>query len=252
MVDSIVLVTDEQTQKCFENMSAEDAGYILKGLIAHAAGKTVYTADWSPLAKAVYPLIEGQVDRMTQLRDKNRGNGSRGGRPAKTEPKPNDNPNETQTKPNDNPNETKAKPDDNPKKAPVPVPIPIPKEKDTNVSKEKVSEAALKNEFKGVWEAYPKKQGREIAERAYIRARKAGVTREEIEAGIQKYVALINALETDYQFVKQGGTWFNQKAWEDQYDIPGKKSPQKNTPVFNFDQRETNYDALLDAKGWAV
>ena len=114
MIESIVLMTDERTRKSFEAMSAEDAGHILKGLLQHAAGEEVDTTDWSPLAEAVYPLIEGQVDRMTNLRDKNRENGMKGGRP-KTEQKPNDNPNETQTEP-----EAKQI------KAPVPEPIPVP------------------------------------------------------------------------------------------------------------------------------
>lgn len=121
MIDSIVLMTDERTRKSFEAMSAEDAGNILKGLLRHAAGEEIDDSDWSPLAQAVYPLIEGQVDRMTQLRDKNRENGLKGGRPPKTETKPNENPNGTQTEPN-----TKQI------KAPVPEPIPVPdKEKES-------------------------------------------------------------------------------------------------------------------------
>lgn len=115
MIDSIILMTDERTRRSFEAMSAEDAGNILKGLLRHAAGEEIDDSDWSPLALAVYPLIEGQVDRMTQLRDKNRENGLKGGRPPKTEQKPNDNPNKTEQEP-----EAKQA------KAPVPVPEPIP------------------------------------------------------------------------------------------------------------------------------
>lgn len=118
MIDSIILMTDERTRRSFEAMSAEDAGNILKGLLRHAAGEEIDYSGWSPLALAVYPLIEGQVDRMTQLRDKNRENGLKGGRPPKTETKPNDNPTETQTEP-----EAKQI------KAPVPVPEPIPEQK---------------------------------------------------------------------------------------------------------------------------
>lgn len=118
MIDSIVLMTDERTRKCFEAMSAEDAGHILKGLLQHAAGEEIDDSDWSPLALAVYPLIEGQVDRMTQLRDKNRENGQKGGRP-KTESKPNENPTETQTEP-------EAKRNKAPEPEPIPEPIPVP------------------------------------------------------------------------------------------------------------------------------
>lgn len=70
MIESIVLMTDERTRRSFEAMSAEDAGNILKGLLRHAAGEEIDDSDWSPLALAVYPLIEGQVDRMSELREK--------------------------------------------------------------------------------------------------------------------------------------------------------------------------------------
>lgn len=113
MIESIVLMTDERTRKSIDAMNAEDAGYILKGLLRHAAGEEIDTSDWPAIAAAVYPLIEGQVDRMTQLRDKNRENGSRGGRPPKTDNKPNNNPGETQ-----------QEPDAKQIKAPVPVPVP--------------------------------------------------------------------------------------------------------------------------------
>lgn len=115
MIDSIILMTDERTRRSFEAMSAEDAGNILKGLLRHAAGEEIDYSGWSPLALAVYPLIEGQVDRMTQLREKNRENGLKGGRPPKTEQKPNNNPDITEQEP-----ETKQT------KPPVPVPVPVP------------------------------------------------------------------------------------------------------------------------------
>lgn len=111
MTESIVLMTDEKTRKSFAAMSAEDAGYILKGLLQHAAGEEVDDTDWSPLAQAVYPLIEGQVDRMTQLREKRSASGRTGGE-AKAS---NAVANAQQTVANDQQ-----------KVAPVPVPVPVP------------------------------------------------------------------------------------------------------------------------------
>ena len=116
MIDSIVLMTDERTRKSFEAMSAEDAGNILKGLLRHAAGEEIDDSDWSPLALAVYPLIEGQVDRMTQLRENRSAAGRAGGEAKANNSKPVANcskpvANEQQNVP------------------PVPEPIPVPEQK---------------------------------------------------------------------------------------------------------------------------
>lgn len=153
MIESIVLMTDERTRKSFEAMSAEDAGNILKGLLRHAAGEEIDASDWSPLALAVYPLIEGQVDRITQLRDKNRENGLKGGRPPKTEEKPNNNPNETQ-----------EEPDGKQTKAPIPVPIPEPLKKESPTETRKKFQAPTVQEVK----AYADEKGLNVDAQRFV------------------------------------------------------------------------------------
>ena len=115
MIDSIILMTDERTRRSFEAMSAEDAGNILKGLLRHAAGEEIDYNGWSPLALAVYPLIEGQVDRMTDLREKRSaaGKASAEGRAAATCNKLETNLQQIAT-------------NDQQVATPVPVPVPVP------------------------------------------------------------------------------------------------------------------------------
>lgn len=72
-------------------------------------------------------------------------------------------------------------------------------------------------EFAEVWKKYPKKQGKTQAEKAYIKARKEGVTREQIEAGLDKYIRSIEQNKTEDRYIKHGSTWFNQRCWNDEY-----------------------------------
>ena len=123
MIDSIILMTDERTRRSFEAMSAEDAGNILKGLLRHAAGEEIDDSGWSPLALAVYPLIEGQVDRMADLREKRSaaGKASAEGRAAATCNKLATNLQQVATN-----GQQVATPVPVPVPVPVPEPIPVP------------------------------------------------------------------------------------------------------------------------------
>lgn len=74
-------------------------------------------------------------------------------------------------------------------------------------------------EFENLWELYPKKQGKDKAKGYYERARKNGTTYEEVEQGIYAYKEYISANGIDMQYVKQGSTFFSQKAWSDDWSI---------------------------------
>lgn len=117
MNDMILL---EESLRAISKLPDEDAGALIKALISGDSENLPLMAD------LVFPMIKGQVDRMTEFREKQRANGSKGGRPK--------NPDTTQTKPNDNPNETQAEPKEKPP-VPVPVPEPIEKEPPTGVRK---------------------------------------------------------------------------------------------------------------------
>ena len=77
----------------------------------------------------------------------------------------------------------------------------------------------IKKEFEELWKLYPKKQGKDKAYGYYERARRNGTTYEEVVQGIEAYKEYIRANEVGIQFVKQGATFFSQKAWNDDWSI---------------------------------
>ena len=81
-------------------------------------------------------------------------------------------------------------------------------------------------EFEELWKTYPKKQGKTNAQKSYIKARKEGTSKEQVEKGLQNYVNYIDRNKIEQRYIKMGSTWFNQKCWEDSYDDNGRN---KNT-----------------------
>lgn len=76
--------------------------------------------------------------------------------------------------------------------------------------------ATIEAEFDELWKQYPRKEGRKNALQAYKRARKNGVTFEEVQSGIVKYAGICKGREKRY--IKQGSTWFNGECWNDEIE----------------------------------
>ena len=101
----------------------------------------------------------------------------------------------------------------------------------------KINNNILEQEFERVWAKYPRKQGKESAFKAYIRARSKedyGKLNEYIVLeGIKRYTEYIKKNNILPQYVKQGSTWFNQHCWEDDYSAttPGNDRFYKSEPV---------------------
>lgn len=91
----------------------------------------------------------------------------------------------------------------------------------------KESQASLTDRFEKLWKQYPKKQGKKVAFEAYKRAIKKGVQDKDIELGIANYNKYIKITKKDYQYIKQGSTWFNQSCWDDEYNYGNQ--PKQNT-----------------------
>lgn len=77
-------------------------------------------------------------------------------------------------------------------------------------------------EFETLWKMYPNKKGKPKALKAYQKARKNGVTFEEVKQGIENYCKQIKAKQTEIEFIKHGSTWFNSEGWTDEYDFTPK------------------------------
>ena len=71
--------------------------------------------------------------------------------------------------------------------------------------------------FDALWKLYPRKQGKKAALEAYKRAVKAGETDEDIAAGITAYCDYIQESQVEAQYIKQGSTFFSQRAWNDDW-----------------------------------
>ena len=103
----------------------------------------------------------------------------------------------------------------------------------------KESQASLTDRFEKLWKQYPKKQGKKVAFAAYKRAIKKGVQDKDIELGIANYNKYIKITKKDYQYIKQGSTWFNQSCWDDEYNY-GNQPKQNTLPNGWADYYESN------------
>ena len=94
----------------------------------------------------------------------------------------------------------------------------------------------LEKDFEEVWKVYPKKQGKEAAKKAYIKARKAGTSNLEIIKGLTQYKLFIQANNTADKYIKHGSTWFNQKCWEDDYSIQDNSNNIPSEDDYDFER----------------
>ena len=82
----------------------------------------------------------------------------------------------------------------------------------------------LENQFEELWKTYPRKKKKNIALKAYKKALEKGVTHSTIEKGLLSYIDYIKKNGTELKFIKQGGTWFTQECWNDEYELNYKTS----------------------------
>lgn len=78
----------------------------------------------------------------------------------------------------------------------------------------------ISDEFETLWKLYPRKIGKPKALKAYQKARKNGVTFEDVKQGIENYNAEITAKKTGVEYIKHGATWFYNECWNDEYEAP--------------------------------
>lgn len=99
-------------------------------------------------------------------------------------------------------------------------------------------------EFETLWKMYPRKVGKEAALKAYKKARsdkKNPTTFEQVKQGIENYVRQIEAKQTDVQYIKHGSSWFNARAWNDDYDFSPQKPPPNGSQLVKINGKEYEY-----------
>ncbi len=102
---------------------------------------------------------------------------------------------------------------------------------------------SLESNFNLLWKLYPRKEGKKKALDAYKRAIKKGVTNKQIQDGIVAYKKQLSLNDTPKEFTKQGGTWFFNFGWDDDYST----EPQGLRKQRGFAERErTATDAAAE------
>lgn len=73
---------------------------------------------------------------------------------------------------------------------------------------------SIKSDFDAWWQEYPRKVGKDAAERKYQRARKT-VSAAVLLAGVRRYAAAV--ANTEREFIAHPATWLNAGRWQDDY-----------------------------------
>lgn len=76
---------------------------------------------------------------------------------------------------------------------------------------------STKERFEYLWDLYPNKKGKKQAFAAFQRALKKGTSIDTIREGIKAYVRYINESKIESKYIKQGSTFFQQEAWNDDW-----------------------------------
>ena len=194
--------------------------------------------DISGVCAALFALMKPQIDANNKRRENGKAGaeyGKMGGRPKNETP---NSETETPKKPQENPNETPNSETETPKEK--------VKDKDKYIKrKENIKEKRndghqddrlYETEFDQLWARYPRKQGKPVALKAYIKARKEGATYSEVFIGISDYNAYIKSNNIEQRYIKQGATWFNQQCWGDDYTSRAAPTTADIAPLMTFDE----------------
>ena len=197
-------------RKLISRMDSEQKAALLDALFAFNDDEDVTNDD--PLVDMAFMVITDSIKRVTAFNEKQKANGSKGGRPAQNETKQNpEKPKITQT----NPDESQKKPtkpeNENENINILNTPL-------TPLGESRVVKEPYSQEFETFWQAYPKKVGKDAAYRAW-RAKK----REKRLPTVAELVGKIDTFKATDQWQRDGGqyipnpaTWINQCRWLDE------------------------------------
>lgn len=99
--------------------------------------------------------------------------------------------------------------------------------KDTSISS---TDSEIQENFEKLWKLYPNKKGKQLAYRHYralAKKSKDPLLNRNIQNGIVAYKRYLVESGTEPQYVKQGGTFFNQESWSDDWSL---SAPQETNP----------------------
>ncbi|MBR0384687.1 MAG: hypothetical protein IJH61_08395 [Eubacteriaceae bacterium] len=102
-----------------------------------------------------------------------------------------------------------------------------------NVSGEK-NPFGYSEEFEEIWRMYPKKRDKYKAYRAYQKVMSEGADIDAIKAGIRRYNEHIEKKDLDEKYLKYGASFFNRRAWEDDYTIDTEHDGREKLSIYDL------------------
>jgi hypothetical protein len=122
----------------------------------------------------------------------------------------------------------------NGKSCPEPEPEPIKKTSSSTASRKRSAKTELPEHplFAEFWKAYPRREGKGTARKAFSQAVDNGATPEVIASAAARFARHCIRVKTERGYMPHPTTWLNQERWEDEYDAdPGTEgAPPKPLP----------------------
>jgi hypothetical protein len=98
-----------------------------------------------------------------------------------------------------------------------------------NTTKKKQTKSDYEAEFEEIWLLYPRKEAKAVALKHYISARKNGTSLETIKEGLNRYLQYCQTNKIEKRYIKNGGNWFKEQLWTNQYEANKKKTNEVNS-----------------------
>lgn len=114
------------------------------------------------------------------------------------------------------------------------------KNKNKNIEKEKEKE--INNAFDRFWEAYPRKEAKQTAKKAFEKLNPDKALLQTMLEAIERFKGSAQWQEENGRFIPHPATWINQRRWED--DLPAASGPKagqavgKILPAQQYTQRD--------------
>ena len=84
------------------------------------------------------------------------------------------------------------------------------------ITNNEITKTEINNNFDEFYSLYPRKEAKQKALQAYLKARKK-VDKDTLLEGLKKYIDYIKTNKKEREFIKHPATWLNQGCWEDEY-----------------------------------
>lgn len=203
--DSFILYS--KYKEVFENLTDEQAGQLIKGIFDYIA---TGESGLNGLMTAVFTPIKQDLDRNNAtyeaVCERNRTNGSKGGRPKKITQKTQSVILETQRNPKN-----------------------LDNDYDNDNKKENILKEKRQIQFERFWELYPRKVKKSLAQKWFEKKKPDSELFDAIISSLEKFKESPQWTKDNGKFIPHPSTWLNQERWEDEIE---EVKEQKTNAIF--------------------